>query len=227
MNRKWMLLALAIMMLLTGLSAFAADTTALRPPKGAKVAILIFEDLQCPDCGRVEPIIEEAAKTYKIPIVRHDFPLPQHNWSFDAHILARYFDTFSPELGEEWRRYCLKNQPSITKNNLQGIATNFASQHGKTIPVFIDPKGELAAKVKSDFALGQRVGVEHTPTIYIVSNTQRGTPFVEVVDRTQLYQLIDQMMKGAEEVPAEKAKTPAKTTKKAAAKKTTKTEAKK
>ena len=67
--------------------------------------------------------------------------------------------------------------------------------------MFVDPKGELAAKVKADFALGQQVGVEHTPTIYIVSNTQRGTPFVEVVDRTQLYQLIDQMMKGAEDVP--------------------------
>lgn len=232
MNRKWMLLPLATLMLLTAFSAFAGDTSSLRPPKGSKVAILIFEDLQCPDCGRAEPIIEEAAKTYKIPIVRHDFSLPQHNWSFDAHVLARYFDTLSPDLGEGWRRYCLLNQPSITKNNLQGIAANFASQHGKTIPVFIDPKGELAAKVKADFALGQRVGVEHTPTIYIVSNTQRGTPFVEVVDRTQLFQLIDQMMKGAEEIPAAAkapAKAPSKTksTKTKTTKTTTKTEAQK
>jgi thioredoxin-like negative regulator of GroEL len=61
----------------------------------------------------------------------------------------------------------------------------------------VDPSGELAAKVKNDYAVGQRVGIEHTPTIYVVSDTTRGTPFVEVVDRTQLYQLIDQVMKQA------------------------------
>ena len=115
-----MLVAFATLTLLTGLSALAADTSSLRPPKGAKVAIVVFEDLQCPDCGRAEPLLEEAAKTYKIPIVRHDFPLPQHNWSFDAHMFGRYFDTKSPELGEEWRRFCLKNQASITKHEPAG-----------------------------------------------------------------------------------------------------------
>jgi protein-disulfide isomerase len=216
---KRMLVAIATFTLLTGITALAGDTSSLRPPKGAKVAIVVFEDLQCPDCGRTEPLLEETAKKYNIPIVRHDFPLPQHSWSFDAHVLGRYFDTKSPEVGEEWRKFCLNNQSSITKQNLQGIAQKFAEQHGMEIPVFVDPTGELTNKVKADFALGQRVGVEHTPTIYIVSNTQRGTPFVEVVDRTQMFQLVDQMFKQAEEIPAAK---PTKTaSKKTASKKKT------
>ncbi|MGH9548901.1 MAG: DsbA family protein [Terriglobales bacterium] len=41
---------------------------------------MVFEDLQCPDCRRAAPLVEEAARTYKIPVVRHDFPLPMHNW---------------------------------------------------------------------------------------------------------------------------------------------------
>ena len=49
---------------------------ALRPPKGATVALVIFEDLECPDCARAAPLLEEASRTYKIPVVRHDFPLP-------------------------------------------------------------------------------------------------------------------------------------------------------
>src|SRR6201996_2500074 len=57
---------------------------ALRPPKGARVAIVVFEDLQCPDCRRAQPLVEEASRTYKIPLVIHDFPLPFHSWSYDA-----------------------------------------------------------------------------------------------------------------------------------------------
>jgi len=55
----------------------------------------------------------------------------------------------------------------------------------------------ITAKIKADYAMGQRVGLDHTPTIYVVSDTTRGTPFVEVVDRTQLYQLIDKVIKEA------------------------------
>ena len=173
------------------------DTSALKPPKGYKVAIVVFEDLQCPDCGRAEPLLKEAEKTYKIPLVRHDFPLPMHNWSFDAHILARYFDTKSKELGEEFRHFIFTNQPSITKDNLRGVADRFASEHGTSIPFAVDPTGQLKSQVMADFNLGQRVGVQHTPTIYIVSDTQRGSPFVEVADRSQMFQLIDQMSKQA------------------------------
>ncbi len=219
--KRLTIVAAAAMALLLSLSASAAvnDTSALRPPKGAKVAIVIFEDLQCPDCARAEPVIEEAAKTYNIPIVRHDFPLPMHNWSFDAHVMARYFDTKSKDLGEEFRKFLLKNQPSITKENLRGIAERWADEKKVPVPMVVDPSGALTAKVKADFALGQRVGIEHTPTIYVVSDSQRGTPFVEVVDRSKLFELIDQMQKqvaqesGSSKPKAAKATKPSKTAK--------------
>src|SRR5215212_7296411 len=105
---KRLSLAVSIILLFAvTVSAAVNDTSALRPPKGAKVAIVVFEDLQCPDCSRAEPLLEEASKTYKIPIVRHDFPLPMHNWSFEAHVMARYFDTKSTQIGEEFRQFLL------------------------------------------------------------------------------------------------------------------------
>lgn len=197
MNRMLRTALLVITVFLFGAMLMAQDTSALRPPAGSKVAIVVFEDLQCPDCGRAEPLLMDAVKTYKIPLVRHDFPLPMHNWSFDAHVMARYFDSKSPKLGEDFRHYIFMNQPSITKQNLRGVAERFAEEHKVALPFVVDPKGEFAAKVQADFGLGQRVGIQHTPTIYVVSNTQRGTPFVEVADRAQLFQLIDQMMKEA------------------------------
>ena len=186
---------LSALLVLAALStaALAGDTSALRPPKGYKVAIVEFADLQCPDCARAEPLLEEAARTYKIPLVRYDFPLPKHNWSSDAHIYARWFDTKSKKLGDEYRSYIFKNQPQITPENLRSVTEQFAKEHKLAFPLFVDPRGDLARKVRADFAVGQKVGIQHTPTIYIVSDSTRGTPFVEVVNRDNLFAQIDEM----------------------------------
>jgi|SRR5579872_2087245 len=189
-------LLFALSMLLATVS-YSADTSSLKPPPGSKVAIVEFIDLQCPDCAAANPLIKEAAKTYNIPIVRHDFPLPKHNWSYDAAIMAKYFDSQSKALGSAWRDYCFENQPAITPENLRSYADNFAKHNNVVFPFLVDPDGKFAAEVKADFALGQRVGIEHTPTIYVVSNKSYGQPFVEVVDRSKLYTIIDDMMSQA------------------------------
>jgi len=183
--------------LVLGLAASAQDQSALKPPKGAKVAIVVFEDLQCPDCARAAPLLAEAVRVYKIPLVRYDFPLPQHNWAFEAHVFARWFDGKSKTVGDEFREYIFRNQPQITRENLRGFVERFAREHKLALPFLVDPRGELAAKVKADYALGQKTGVSHTPTIYVVSETTRGAPFVEVVDRSQLFRLIDDMKRAA------------------------------
>ncbi|HYF34603.1 MAG TPA: thioredoxin domain-containing protein, partial [Prosthecobacter sp.] len=162
-----------------------AQARVLRPPAGAKVALVVFEDMQCPDCARAEPLLLEAVAKYKIPLVRHDFPLPQHDWAFDAHVIARWFDTQSPALGEKFRSWVLTNQSQINKGNLRSMADRFAAQNGTSLPFILDPKKELAAKVNADRELGRQVGIQHTPTIYVVSNSRTGQPFIEVVDRRE------------------------------------------
>jgi protein-disulfide isomerase len=186
-------LVTVILLSLTTLAFAQHGPAVLKPPKGAQVAIVVFEDLQCPDCRRAAPLVEQAGKTYKIPVVRHDFPLPMHNWSFDAAVMARYFDIHSKQLGNAFRDYIFDHQPEITPQNLRGFADKFATDNKVELPFVIDPKGELAAKINADKQLGTRVGIEHTPTIYVVTNKTQGKPFVEVVDRSQLFQLIDTM----------------------------------
>jgi protein-disulfide isomerase len=170
------------------------DASALRPPAGAKVAIIEFEDLECPDCSRANPLLMEASAKYDIPWVRHDFPLPQHNWSFQAAVNARFFDTKSLKMGNDYRDYIFANQISIeTPEELRDWTQKFAQAHGVALPFAIDPMGRLTSEVKADYALGQRIGIEHTPTIWVVTNgVNHAPPFVEVVDRSKLYQLIDQ-----------------------------------
>jgi protein-disulfide isomerase len=187
--------SLVSVILLLALRVFAQDEVnpVLKPPKGAQVAIVVFEDLECPDCRRAAPLVQEASKTYKIPVVRHDFPLPFHKWSFDAAVIARYFDTRSKQLGNQYRDYIFEHQPEITAENLRGYSEKFAADHKVELPFVVDPQGKLAAEVTADRDLGKSIHLEHTPTIYVVSSKTQGKPFVEVVDRTQLFQLIDAM----------------------------------
>lgn len=170
------------------------DPAALRPPAGAKVAIIEFEDMECPDCAAANPVVKEAAAKYGIPWIRHDFPLPFHPWSFQAAVYARWFDTKSKALGNEYRDQVFANQPSIeSPAMLTQFTERFAQSHGVALPFEVDPQGRLAAEVKADYALGQRIGIEHTPTIWVVTNgTHKAPPFIEVVDRSRLFQIIDQ-----------------------------------
>jgi len=175
----------------------AQDTvdSVLRPPKGSQVAIVVFEDLQCPMCRRTAPLVEQASKTYKIPVVRHDFPLPMHNWSYQAAVMARYFDTHSKALGNEFRDYIFENQLEVDPQNLRAYAEKFATVHKVDLPFVLDPQGKLAAQVNADRDLGKAIKLDHTPTVYIVSSRNPNKPYVEVKDNSQLYLTIDNMMK--------------------------------
>jgi protein-disulfide isomerase len=172
------------------------DSSPLHPPAGAKVAIVEFDDMECPDCANANPLLREATEKYHIPWIRHDFPLPFHNWSFQAAVNARWFDTKdtkTKKIGNEYRDYIFANQRSIeTPLQLTQITRKFAQEHGIAMPFAVDPQNKLAALVKADYALGQRVGIDHTPTIWVVTSSSKGAPFVEVVDRSKLFQLIDQ-----------------------------------
>jgi protein-disulfide isomerase len=173
------------------------DKSLLKPPAGARVAIFEFEDLECPDCAHAYPMLKEAAAKYNIPWVKHDFPLPFHVWSFQASVNARWFDAKSKKLGDDYREAVFAAQQSIaTQDDLRNFTEKFAKDRQIAFPFAVDPQGKLAADVKADYALGQRIGIEHTPTIWVVTNLTGGSapPFVEVVDRNKLYEIIDQAL---------------------------------
>lgn len=188
------------------ISVFAAAAAALAasfasllpPPPGAKVAIVLFQDLEWPDCATAYPLLVEAARAHNVPLVVHDFPLPRHNWSFQAAVNARFFDQQSQKLGDQFRGYILQNQKQIMDQAaLQRLTEAFASENKVELPVVIDPEGKLAKLVTADFRLGQRIGLEHTPTVFVVSAGSPAYPFVETIDRHKLDRVIQEMQKKA------------------------------
>lgn len=176
--------------------AFATDASVLKPPRGATVAIVMFEDLQCADCSKAYPVVWETANAHKIPVVLHDFPMPMHSWAFDAAVWARYFDKTSADLRNEFRKFIYANQTQITRDNLLQWVQEFGGENKTAVPSEKDPDGKLSSLVKADYLLGQRIGVEHTPTIWVVSNNGVSQPLVEEVKiREKLEQMIDMLTK--------------------------------
>jgi protein-disulfide isomerase len=194
MNITLVRFALAVALVASVASAQDSVNPALRPPKGAPIAIVVFEDLQCPQCRRQAPVVQEAAKTYKIPLVRHDFPLPMHNWSYQAAVIAHYFDSRSRQLGSDYRDFIFEHQPEIFPINLRQFSEKFAADHKVDLPFVVDPQGKFAAEVNAERDLGKSLNLEHTPTVYVVSSKPKGPPFVEVKEpSSELFKTIDAM----------------------------------
>src|ERR1700753_2081317 len=158
-SRQGKQLAVLALLLVSGLTARSSgaqnttvhDPAALKPPPGAHVAIVEFEDMECPDCARANPLLKDAAAQYKIPWVRHDFPLQFHAWSFDAAVYARWFDTKSKKLGDDFRDEVFANQtlinaaaetspetpagPSAAASAaIHNFAEKFAQEHSLALP---------------------------------------------------------------------------------------------
>ena len=172
------------------------DTSALHPPPGARVAIVEWDDMECPACAHANPILRAAAEKYHIPWLRHDLLIPYHLWSRNAAIRARWFDAYKPGLGNEYRDQVFASQTYIYNlMALNQFTEKFAQQHGVAMPFAIDPQGKLAAMVDADTALGNRMGITQTPTIFIVTAGSRGAPYIQVTDPDRdLYRTIDQAL---------------------------------
>lgn len=171
--------------------AFSADTPSLKPPAGAKVAIVMFEDMECPLCARNFPVVHQVAKDRSVPVVFYDFPLPNHPWSFRAAVFARFFQNKSEKLGDEFRAYIFQNQPSITPDNLQQYVQKFADDNKVPLPFAIDPQGKLKEAVEADRDFGNRLGIKHTPTIFVIESGSSTLP-PEVEDVSQLSQKVEE-----------------------------------
>jgi len=178
------------------------DTSMLKPPAGQKIAILEWEDLECPACAHAFPIVHEAIKHYNIPLVRHDFIIPGHAWSKQAEINARFMqDTFGMDYATEYRREVFASQYKIAgPDDLSHFTQQFLQAHGgKQLPFVMDPK--FLKEVQTDHDLGMKLGLQETPTIVVVTPRE----WIQVKDVMQLYAAIDKAeadLKTASPAPA-------------------------
>ena len=180
------------------------DTSMLKPPAGAKIAIYELADMECPACAHAYPIVHQAMAHYNIPLVYKDFPLPYHIWSFDAAVWARYLqDKVSPKVGDEYRGAVFAAQIGIaSKDDMLNFTRRFFQTHGLQLPFVPDPTGQFKKEVEADRTLAERLGVQYTPSIIVVTQHE----WIHVTDISLLYQTIDELeAKVGAEAPVKKA----------------------
>lgn len=170
------------------------DTSMFKPPAGAKVAIVEWQDLTCPACAHAFPIVHAAVAHYGIPLVEKDFLLPGEHTMLgnrEGAIWARYLqDKVSLKVADEYRGAVFAAQTGIeSKDDMQSFTRKWFASHGLQMPFVPDPTGQLAKEVMAEKSEGDRMGLTHTPTIIVCSQHE----WVQVTDVSQLYRTIDEV----------------------------------
>jgi protein-disulfide isomerase len=170
------------------------------PSEGAPasaVRVLIYEDLQCPDCAAFRVMLDEKLLpkyAARVTFAHRDFPLAKHAWARRAAIAARFFAARDGALALEYRHWSLANLLATTADNFEERLRAFAREHGvdpaAAVAALTDPA--LAALVDKDYQDGVARGVVHTPTAFV-----NGRPFVETFTVEEISLAIDQALAAA------------------------------
>jgi len=141
-----------------------------RGPKDAKVTIVEFGDLQCPACKAAQPTIEALiAAEPNARFVFQNFPLDIHNWAAKG---AAYADCVGRASNDAFWKFISKtyeSQSDITADNadqkLTAIADGVGVKGSEIAACAAKP--ETKSHLDASLALGKKVDVTGTPTLYI------------------------------------------------------------
>lgn len=179
--------------ILFAVSAFAAVEGNPKSP----VRVVVYEDLQCPDCATYRTMLDQhLLPKYgdRVAFEHRDFPLPKHKWARTAAVAARHFDRINAALGIEFRRWAMNNLRDLTEENFYEKVSQWARSHGVNFaPPASGIKDDVLAKaVEEDYQDGVARGVARTPTVFV-----NGEPFIEKFTVEEISKGIDTALAAA------------------------------
>ena len=178
-------------------------------PANAPVLIVGFDDLECPYCARMhQQLFPALIERYKdqVHIVYRDFPLDQHPWAMRAAVdancvgaqspagywnLVDYIHAHAGELGGD--------EKSLAKAN--DTLDTLARDEGKRQKVNADTLNACIVKqddtaIKESMKLGESLGVDSTPALFINGEKIEGALPLEYV-----YRMIDSALIASGQTP--------------------------
>jgi protein-disulfide isomerase len=167
---------------------YTVPTEATDPVRGnaaAAVTIIEFSDYQCPFCARVNPTLDKVRQTYgdRVKIVFKDYPLPNHPQAPKAAEAAHC----AAEQNKYWEMHdaMFANQRALEVPALKQTARAIGLD-GAKFDQCVD-SGKHAARVEAGLELGNKYGVNSTPTLYI-----NGRPLIGAMPFENFKQVIDE-----------------------------------
>jgi protein-disulfide isomerase len=150
------------------LSVPVTDRDHVRGPQGAPVTLLEYGDFECPQCGRVYPIVKqvEAAFGDRLRFVFRNFPLTnthpnaQRAAEADEWAAAQSRDAFWP-----MHDALYEQQARLSESRILAIAGDLKLDPSSLAEAW--RTHAFFARVKQDFLGGLRSQVTGTPTFFV------------------------------------------------------------
>lgn len=145
----------------------------VRGPADAPVTIVEYADVECPYCGRVEPVLRELlAKRDDVRLVYRHFPLVSvHPHAYSGALALEA----AAGQGRFWELHDLlyDHQDALGRRSI----ARHAEQLGLDADRLLRPASEQHdARVREDFASGTASGVEGTPALFVNGVLFEGGP---------------------------------------------------
>ncbi|MBF0388408.1 MAG: thioredoxin domain-containing protein [Candidatus Omnitrophica bacterium] len=135
--------------------------------KNAKVTITIFEDYQCPFCGKFYPAALEAQKAFpgNVRVIVKHFPLPFHNMARPAAKAA----IAAGEQGKffEMSDLIFANAAALSDDKFKELAGKAGLNVDKFLKDLKDKDADYEKAIQADMELGARSDVRGTPTYFL------------------------------------------------------------
>ena len=133
--------------------------------KDAKATIVLFSDFQCPFCSRVEePLKGALEKDDKLKVVFAHYPLNFHQNAKPAAIVAQEAWEQGPEKFWKFHDLAFGNQKDLSPENID----KWAKEAGVDLSKLDDAKKKKHEDfINKTMEIGNNVGVEGTPTLFI------------------------------------------------------------
>jgi len=140
-------------------------------PVGAPVTLVVFADLQCPDCAAESKIIRELLPVEfpkQVQVQFRDYPLVQHHWAMNAAMAGRCVFQSSPALFWDYADWAYAHQKEITETNFQEKLDQWSKDKklGSTFDACVAQRS-TEGDVKKSIAAGLALEVPGTPTLFL------------------------------------------------------------
>ena len=154
----------------------------------ATVKTVEFADFQCPACGVAHPIVKNIIEKNqdKVYFVYRHYPLSSHR---NAKLAAQASEAAGVQ-EKFWQMYDMifENQKEWSdSSNAKEIFETYAQKLGLDVTKFKEDFDKTKSVIEQDYADGNQVGVDSTPTFFINGQKNAG-----VIQQSQFQDIIDQ-----------------------------------
>lgn len=150
-----------------------------RGARDAKVALVLFNDFECPACKKLPPLLDRLLTEHgnDVAVVYKQYPLPTHAKAELASVavLAAHRQGKFIEMHDQ----LFAHQDALARDDLVAHARAIGIDADRFAKDLDDP--ELRRAVKADIAEGVKLGVTGTPTLFIGAKRLEGLKTYEEV----------------------------------------------